>query len=83
MAKCTVTDRWFVSVETPKLGSRRVSARQTETFQTEAEAKQHAKDMLSDRNKIFAGTLLSAPVRRFISSSELQSWIRERKTNPD
>jgi hypothetical protein len=78
MAKRTVTDCWFVSVEAPKLlGRRSASARQTETFPTEAEAKRHAKDMLSDRNKVFAGTLLSASVRRFISGSELHSWIEE------
>jgi hypothetical protein len=84
MARRTVTDCWFVSVETPKLlGRRSVSARQTETFPTEAEAKRHAKDMLSNRNKIFAGTLVSAPVRRFISGSEIDSWIKGEGTNPN
>ena len=80
MAKCTVTDRWFVSVETPKLGSRRVSARQTETFQTEAEAKQYAKEMLSDSHKIIAGTLLNGyqPVRRFIPASDVNRWIEKK-----
>jgi hypothetical protein len=43
--------------------------------------------MLSNRNKIFAGTLLSAPVRRFISGSEIDSWINgegtPKLTRPD
>ena len=54
-------------------------ARQTKTFSTEAEAKQFAKEMLSNKYKIVAGTLLSAdqPARRFISGSQLYRWIEE------
>jgi len=78
MSSRTVTNHWLVSVEVLRQGRpTRAFARETMTFPTEAEAKQYAKDMLSDRNKIVAGTLLSAhrPVRRIISGSELHSWI--------
>ena len=79
MARRTRTDNWFVSVEAlrPERLERWTPRRETRTFPTEAEAKQYAKDMLSDRNKIVAGTLLSAnrSVRRIISGSELHSWI--------
>jgi hypothetical protein len=73
----TVTDRWFVSVEVPKLPRGTRLARQTKTFPTEAEAKQYAKEMLSDSHKIMAGTLLNhcQPVRRIIPASELNRWI--------
>jgi hypothetical protein len=69
-----VTNHWFVSVEAARRGrleSRNRTARETKTFPTEAEAKQYAKEMLSERNKIVAGTLLSEhqPVRRIISGS--------------
>ena len=54
-------------------------ARQTKTFPTEAEAKQFAKEMLSNKYRIVAGTLLRAhqPARRIISGSQLQRWIEE------
>jgi hypothetical protein len=73
---------WFVSFEAPRrlrLDSPQQSVRQTKTFPTEAKAKQYAKEMLSERNKIIAGTLLNPhqPVRRIISGSELYRWIKE------
>ena len=70
----------IVSVEMPKQRrSAQAFARQTKTFPTEAEAKQFAKEMLSNKYRIVAGTLLSAdqPARRFISSSQLHNWIKE------
>jgi hypothetical protein len=64
--------RWFVSVEMPKR-SAQTSARRTKTFPTETDAKQFAKEKLSKKHHIFAGTLLGAypPVRRIISGSKL------------
>jgi hypothetical protein len=54
------------------------------TFPTETDAKQFAKQMLSEKHQmekhhIVAGTLLGAylPVRRIISGSQLYSWVRE------
>ena len=55
-------------------------ARQTKTFPTEAEAKQFAKEILSDGTNIIAGTLLSAhqpTPRRIISGWDLRSWIED------
>ena len=80
-----MTNYWFVSVEVPRRGRRAslkahaAHARETKSFPTEAEAKQYAKEMLSERNKIMAGTLLSEhqPVRRIISGSELFRWIEK------
>ena len=82
MARGTVTNYWFVSVEVPRRGRRAslkahaAHARETKSFPTEAEAKQYAKEMLSERNKIIAGTE-HQPVRRIISGSELFRWIEE------
>jgi hypothetical protein len=78
MARHMVKNHWFVSVEMPKQ-RRKPFARQTKTFPTEAEAKQFGKEMLSNKYKIVAGTLLSAdqPARRFISGSQLYRWIEE------
>jgi hypothetical protein len=80
MVERTAANRWFVSVEMPK-SSRPLPGfvRQTKTFPTEAEAKQYAKEMLSDGRKIIAGTLLGAdqPARRIISGRQLDRWIAE------
>jgi hypothetical protein len=77
MARHTVKNHWFVSLEMPKQ-RRQTFARQTKTFPTEAEAKQFAKEMFSNKYKIVAGTLLSADQpRRIISGSQLIRWIEE------
>ena len=83
MARHSVKNHWFVSVEMPKhRRGEQTFARQTKTFPTETEAKHFAKEMLSKKNKIVAGTLLSAyrSARRFISGSRLHSWVEEEET---
>ena len=72
MARHTVKNQWFVSVEAPKqlrLAFPKKPARQTKTFPTETEAKQFAKEMLSMSGH--------KPARRIISGSQLQRWIEE------
>ena len=79
MARHRVKNHWFVSVEMPKQGPGTRFARQTKTFPTEADAKQFAKEMLSNKYKIVAGTLMSPhqPVRRIISGLKLCRWVEE------
>ena len=83
MAKGTISNQWFVSVEAPRhwrIASKRAPARQTVTFPTESEAKQFAKAMLSDGMKIMAGTL--HPINRRDASLDPQksiSGLREKK----
>ncbi len=78
MPRRTEIHHWFVSVQFPRQGKLRQRARVTKTFATEAEAKQYAKNLLSER-KIYAGTLLGADsqARRMISGKELHRWIWE------
>jgi hypothetical protein len=87
-ARRNVKKHWFVSVEMPKRGAQ-ASARRTETFPTETDAKQFAKEMLSEKHHmeehhIVAGTLLGVhpPVRRIISGSQLCSWVWEQDQQP-
>jgi hypothetical protein len=77
MARRKVINHWFVSVAVPKQGYGPAFVRRTETFPTEADAKQFAKEMLSEKHHIVAGTLLDPylPVRRIISGSQLYSWV--------
>jgi lauroyl/myristoyl acyltransferase len=81
MARRKVANHWFVSVETPKQSRHelRLHVRQTKAFPTEAEAKQFAKEMLSNEAKIIAGTLLTAyqPKRRIVSGWHLRRWIEQ------
>jgi hypothetical protein len=83
MARRKVKNHWFVSVAAPKQG-RRIKAfdRRTETFPTETDAKQFAKEMLSEKTLIVAGTLLGVylPVRRIISGSQLYCWVGEEES---
>jgi hypothetical protein len=86
MVRRKVKNHWFVSVEMPR-SSAQTSARRTETFPTETDAKQFAKHMLSkkhhmEEHRIVAGTLLGAylPERRIISGSQLFSWVAEEES---
>ena len=74
--------RWHVSIEAPRksrpASSRTASVRQTKAFPTECEAKQYAREMLSEGWKITAGTLNPhLPKRRIILASEIEQWIGE------
>jgi hypothetical protein len=80
----SMTNHWFVSVETPKhLRLRLFSSavprmRETKSFPTEIEAKQFAKAMLSEGRKVTAGTLSPhQPIRRTVTASEINQWIEE------
>jgi hypothetical protein len=88
MARHKVKNQWFVSVEMPKR-SAQTSSRRTETFPTETDAKQFAKEMLSEKHHmekhhIVAGTLRGGylRVRRIISGSQLYSWVGEQDQQP-
>ena len=80
MARRTVPNHWFVSSVVPrKLRLGTTLSRETKTFPTEAEAKQYAKQILSERKNVIAGTFLSGhqPTRRIISGQALLRWIGE------
>jgi hypothetical protein len=80
----TITNRWYVSVQSPSewrpKSSRAPSPRKTKSFPTESEAKQFAKAMLSDGFRVTAGTLNPhQPRRRTITASEINQWIEEKE----
>jgi hypothetical protein len=81
MAKRTVKNHWFVSVSVPRQGRMRTFLRRTQAFPTEADAKQFAKEMLSEKHEILAGTLLGAyqAPRRILSGWHLRRWIKQRE----
>ena len=85
MARRKVKNHWFVSVSVPERGHGHRFVRRTETFPTETDAKQFAKEMLSEKRRILAGTLLGVhlPVRRIISGSQLYSWVGVNKSDLD
>jgi hypothetical protein len=81
MARRTAKNRWFVSVAVAKQGHVKTFLRKTETFPTETDAKQFAKEMLSEKHEILAGTLLGAyqAPRRILSGWHLRRWIEEER----
>ena len=86
MARHKVKNQWFVSVAVLKRGRIKAFDRRTETFLTETDAKQFAKEMLSKTEKryIVAGTLRGGylPVHRIISGSQLSSWVGALEPSP-
>jgi hypothetical protein len=67
---------WYVSFELPREGKRSF-ARSTETFPTEREAKQFARERLLDMVSISAGTLSPHLPRRAIAPTQVAAWIEE------
>jgi hypothetical protein len=64
---------WYVSYELPK----RNSARATETFPNEREAKQFARAKLIDTLNVSAGTLNPHLPKRTIAPAQLLEWLEE------
>jgi hypothetical protein len=58
----------------------RTFLRRTQAFPTEADAKQFAKEMLSEKYYVYAGTL-GVPVRRILSGTQLYSWLGVKDAN--
>lgn len=82
--RTAIRNHWFVAVEKPKpwkIGlSRSAAPRETKSFSTENEAKQFAKQMLSEGLKVTAGTLSPhRPKRRTVTASQIDQWIAEQE----
>jgi hypothetical protein len=76
------SDHWFVSFEAPRqlrLGSHRSPVRQTKTFRTEGEAKEFAKQMLSDKRKVVALTNQHDALSQALKSID---GLRKKSSNP-
>jgi hypothetical protein len=66
---------WYVSYELPP--GKRNSARATETFPNEREAKQFARAKLVDTLNVSAGTLNPHLPKRTIAPAQLLEWLEE------
>jgi hypothetical protein len=71
-------DSWYVSFEVKRLPPRkRLFARATETFRSELEAKEFARQKLADTQNITAGTLNPHLPKRVIPPAQLIEWLEE------
>ena len=71
-------DTWYVSFEPIRLRpGRRTFSRATETFRSELEAKDFAKQKLTETQKVTAGTLNPHLPKRMISSAQIAQWLEE------
>jgi len=69
---------WFVTFEIRKRGllaKKERSARETQTFATEAEAKMFARSKLEEGLTVFAGTILPHCPRRLVLPGEIAGWV--------
>jgi hypothetical protein len=78
MARRKVKNHWFVSVEAPKqlrlVASPNKAARQTKTFPTEADAKQFAREMVSE-NTTSSRARYWALISRYVVLSQPRNSI--------
>jgi hypothetical protein len=66
---------WYVSFELPQ--GKRASARATETFPNELEAKKFAKAKLVDTPNVSAGTLNPHLPKRTIAAPQMLEWLEQ------
>jgi hypothetical protein len=74
-------DIWYVSFENKLRPEKRAVPRSTETFRSEAEAKEFAKQVLDEAKNVTAGTLNPHLPKRVISAAQLVDWLAESGTN--
>jgi hypothetical protein len=71
-------DTWYVSFEQKRISpAKRAFSRATETFRSELEAKEFAKQKLTETQNISAGTLNPHLPKRVISSAQMSQWLEE------
>jgi hypothetical protein len=71
-------DTWYVSFEQKRISpAKRAFTRATETFRSELEAKEFAKQKLADTQNVSAGTLNPHLPKRVISSAQMSQWLDE------
>ena len=77
---------WYVTFEVPTDGmlSRRRHPRLTKTFETEAEARDFARNKFNDGLIVIAGTIIPHLPRVSIPSVEIPAWLEARsQVDPD
>jgi hypothetical protein len=71
-------DIWYVSFKPIKLPIRkRAFSRATETFRSELEAKDFARQKLTETQNVSAGTLNPYLPKRVISAAQIELWLEE------
>ncbi|MHC2291681.1 hypothetical protein [Bradyrhizobium barranii] len=74
-----MSQTWYVTFEVHKRGTlpKRRNPRETRTFESEADARNFAREKFNEGLIVFAGTLNPFLPRRLIPSSEIPSWIEQ------
>ena len=73
---CKRQGTWYVSFETPR-DEKRKFARVTETFASEREAKQFAREKFGPTQKITAGTINPHMPKRTVPPMQVLDWVEE------
>jgi hypothetical protein len=73
---------WYVSIHLPQAQKTGHYSRRSETFASEAEAKQFAASKIAAGTEISAGTLNPVTPKRVIKPSEIEKWLAEKTNSP-
>jgi hypothetical protein len=74
MRECVIKPKiWYVSFSNAQPKRRRV--RGAQTFDSEAEAMQFARDTLAAGAVVYAGTINPHAPKRFISADKIDEWL--------
>jgi len=69
---------WYVSIHLPEDQKTGHYSRRSETFASEAEAKQFAAGKIAAGTEISAGTLNPVTPKRIIEPSQIEKWLSEK-----
>ena len=72
------SNTWYVSIHLPEEQKTGHYSRRSETFSSEAEAKQFAASKVAVGTEISAGTLNPVTPKRVIRPSEIEKWLSEK-----
>ena len=79
-----MTHTWYVTFEVPRGGTlvRRRSPRLTQTFATEADAKEFARKKFDEGLVVTAGTIIPYLPRQAIPSTGIPAWLESAEEHP-
>jgi hypothetical protein len=77
-----VPKTWYVSIDVPRGEKTRHYCRRSQSFASEAEAKQFASEKIADGVDVSAGTLNPVAPKKIVLPSEIEDWLSEETNQP-
>jgi hypothetical protein len=77
-----IQNSWYVSTHLPDHEKTGHYSRRSESFSSEAEAKQFAAAKIAAGSEVNAGTLNPVTPKRIVRPSEIEKWLSEKTNKP-